>query len=122
MTITPVFDEAFAREQFNDEVNDLPFFIDTSRRNAANLGTLIGRTHVILGAGCLVEPQSPHIPIALHLMADTHVAMFKTLLSDGSPTVAKRGPGEPVRYVSRADESVANVGRWLTGFYVNLLR
>src|SRR4051812_5725688 len=61
MRIEPNLDEAFARELYDDNVGELDAFIAAGRREPRNLGLLVGCAGKILAAGCIVDPESPHV-------------------------------------------------------------
>jgi hypothetical protein len=116
-------DEPLAQELFDNGASRLPRFLDGARKNPKNLSLLIGLAKQVVHCGCIVDPNSPQIPIALTVGAQAHVALFSAASASPSAPVAVRlGDSEPTTYTTPSDESSVHVGHWIKGFCLNALR
>ncbi len=109
------------RERANQTFEDLPAFLNGSRRNPRNLGTLANEA---IAAACfeyVLDPASQRIPAALRLAAEARTALFATALKLTDPVMIKLGEGNPVIHESTPDESSVHIGAWLDAFFLNVI-
>jgi hypothetical protein len=114
-------DEDLVKEMFSFDSQRLEPNLERARSNPKSLDSLIDATLKVVALGCVIEPQSPLIRKALKLGAQAHAAMFAAIGSSSNPMTVPLGDGDPVTYSSEADESTVHVGRWIMGFYMNVL-
>ncbi|MDP1979216.1 immunity 49 family protein [Undibacterium sp.] len=108
-------------ERANHAFEDLPQFVDGSRRTPRNLGTLANEAIAAAAFEHVIDPTSQRIAGALRLAAEARSALFATALNPQGPVVARLGEGEPVIYKSAPDESSVYIGAWLDGFFLNVI-
>jgi hypothetical protein len=107
--------------RFERTFGGLPAYLSGAKRDAKNLVLLAGEAASSLGYGCVTNAESSKLGISLRTAADAYRALFVVAAARSTPVVVQFGDGSKLNFNNRPDESTVHVGRWLTGFYLNVL-
>jgi hypothetical protein len=78
---------------------------------------IAGIAEVVYCAGCVVDPDSPEVPLALKVAAQADTAPFAFAPGEKLPRPWRLGEGTPVMYSKPADMSQIHASRWMNAFY-----
>lgn len=120
MTETHKIDRAFAKRMFDRNANDLADSVSAARANPTNLYLLLLRAVKIVASGCVVEPESQHVRMALRMAAQAAAGMLFAGTAP-MPVSVQLGEGAPVLYSTRPPESCVTAFEWIRALYLNVL-
>jgi hypothetical protein len=94
-------------------------FVKSAKTHVVSVSSVISNAHSEAAYQLVFDPRSPRVLQALRLAARASAALFAA--STASPSnpvsVTLEEGAEPITYTSRPDESMINVGDWITSFY-----